>query len=223
VRIIRYTKNALCGQNAEFINVRAGGTYSNHKGLKSLQNKSSMTWQASIMYQPARSWANELWRASLLPGRMQSTDWRILTWMNDCVQYSARILPTPTSNSSGDQFFGRIAFASQQPSTCMYARSATFRHWCWVLTKESRWRLASSGMLRRVALVRTDVSEEPSAPIIRVRRIGELGTLAVSSNGRTLWRNTEFLTLYFFTAYVRCYLRLTFLVHRFFSPWWWGR
>jgi hypothetical protein len=31
-------------------------------------------------------------------------------------------------------------------------------------------------MLRRVALVRTDVSEEPSAPIIRVIKIGGLGT-----------------------------------------------
>jgi hypothetical protein len=40
-----------------------------------------------------------------------------------------------------------------------------------------------SGMLRRVALVRTDVSEEPSAPVIRMTRIGELGTtLAVTSN-----------------------------------------
>jgi hypothetical protein len=33
-------------------------------------------------------------------------------------------------------------------------------------------------MLRLVALVRTDVLEEPSATIIRVVRIGELGTLA---------------------------------------------
>jgi hypothetical protein len=31
-------------------------------------------------------------------------------------------------------------------------------------------------MLRRVALVRTDISEEPSAYFIRVTRIGELGT-----------------------------------------------
>jgi hypothetical protein len=31
-------------------------------------------------------------------------------------------------------------------------------------------------MLRRVALVRTDVSEEPGATFIRVTRIGELGT-----------------------------------------------
>jgi hypothetical protein len=42
-------------------------------------------------------------------------------------------------------------------------------------------------MLRRVALVRTDVSEELSASFIRVTRIGELGTtLAVTSNRRTL-------------------------------------
>jgi hypothetical protein len=43
-------------------------------------------------------------------------------------------------------------------------------------------RMPSSGMLRRVALVRTDVSEEISVSIIRVTRIGELGTLAVTSN-----------------------------------------
>jgi hypothetical protein len=41
---------------------------------------------------------------------------------------------------------------------------------------------ASSGMLRRVALVRTDVSEELSASMIRMTRIGELGSTAVSSN-----------------------------------------
>jgi hypothetical protein len=37
-------------------------------------------------------------------------------------------------------------------------------------------KMASSEMLRRVALVRIDVSEEPSASFIRVTRIGELGT-----------------------------------------------
>jgi hypothetical protein len=42
-------------------------------------------------------------------------------------------------------------------------------------------------MLRRVALVRTDVSKEPNASFIRVTRIGELGTTpAATSNRRTL-------------------------------------
>jgi hypothetical protein len=42
-------------------------------------------------------------------------------------------------------------------------------------------------MLRNVALVRTDVSEELSASFIRVTRIGELGTtLAVTSNRHML-------------------------------------
>jgi hypothetical protein len=46
-------------------------------------------------------------------------------------------------------------------------------------------------MLRRVALVRTDVSEEPTASFIRMTRFGELGTtLAATSNRRTLRRNT---------------------------------
>jgi hypothetical protein len=45
--------------------------------------------------------------------------------------------------------------------------------------------MASSGMLRRVALVITDVSEELNASIIRVTR------LAVTSNRRTMRRNTN--------------------------------
>jgi hypothetical protein len=47
-------------------------------------------------------------------------------------------------------------------------------------------------MLRRVALVRTDFSEELSASFIGITRIGELGTtLAVTSNRCTLRRNTS--------------------------------
>jgi hypothetical protein len=42
--------------------------------------------------------------------------------------------------------------------------------------------MASPGMLRRVALVRSDVAEELSPSIIRVTRIGEKGTtVAVTS------------------------------------------
>jgi hypothetical protein len=48
-------------------------------------------------------------------------------------------------------------------------------------------------MIRRVASVRDDVSQELSAFIIMVTRIGELGTtLAVTSNRSTLQRNMYF-------------------------------
>jgi hypothetical protein len=53
-------------------------------------------------------------------------------------------------------------------------------------------------MVRLVAVVRTDVSEELSASFIGVTGIGEMGTtLALPSNRRTLRRNTK-LTWYFF-------------------------
>jgi hypothetical protein len=43
--------------------------------------------------------------------------------------------------------------------------------------------MSSSEMLRRAALVKTDVSEELGASFIRMTRIGEVGTtLAVTSN-----------------------------------------
>jgi hypothetical protein len=52
-------------------------------------------------------------------------------------------------------------------------------------------------MLRRVALVRTDISDELNASFIRVTRIGELGTtLAVTGNRRTPRRNWYFVGSY---------------------------
>jgi hypothetical protein len=56
--------------------------------------------------------------------------------------------------------------------------------------------MVSSGLLRRMALVRTDVSEEPGASFTRVTTIGELGTTqAATSNRRTL-RRMVFLRMY---------------------------
>jgi hypothetical protein len=57
--------------------------------------------------------------------------------------------------------------------------------------------MASYGMLRRMALVKTDVSEELSASIIRVTRIGELGTTLVITSNRCKLRNiTEYGTVH---------------------------
>jgi hypothetical protein len=50
--------------------------------------------------------------------------------------------------------------------------------------------MSSSGMLHSVDPVSTEVSEDPIASIIRETRIGELGTLAVTSNRSTQRRNT---------------------------------
>jgi hypothetical protein len=75
-----------------------------------------------------------------------------------------------------------------------------FKRWAFT------WTMLSSGMWRFVTLVKTDVSEEGVASIIKVTRISELIImLAVISNWSTLQRNI-LLTL--------------FLARWFFSPWW---
>jgi hypothetical protein len=46
-------------------------------------------------------------------------------------------------------------------------------------------------MLRRVALIRTDVSEELSASFIKVTRIGELGTMLVVTSNLVFLRSVR--------------------------------
>jgi hypothetical protein len=78
------------------------------------------------------------------------------------------------------------------------------------------WRMPSSGMLRRVALLRTDISEDRCASVIMVTRIGELGImLAVASNWHTLWRTIRSVHRLLVTANV--------VPSWFLSPWWWRR
>jgi hypothetical protein len=66
--------------------------------------------------------------------------------------------------------------------------------------------MMSSGMLRRVALVITDVSEEPSASFIRVTGIGELRTtLAATSKYQAFLRSLRRLLVA--ASVVRMFLR----------------
>jgi hypothetical protein len=54
------------------------------------------------------------------------------------------------------------------------------------------WRMPSPGIWRRVVLIRTDVSEELIASMIRVEIVSELGTtLAVTRNWNTLGWSTN--------------------------------
>jgi hypothetical protein len=77
-----------------------------------------------------------------------------------------------------------IASPLQSPAGLCYVRFEVFT--------EMTMKNASSGMLRRVALVRTEVSDKHIASIIRVTRIGELGlTSGVTNNRSTLRRNTR--------------------------------
>jgi hypothetical protein len=76
-----------------------------------------------------------------------------------------------------------------------------------------RWlrRMVSSGMLRRVALVWTDVLEEPDASFIRVTRICEIGTTQGATRNRHVFLHS-----------VRRLLVAACVVPSspIFSPWW---
>jgi hypothetical protein len=64
--------------------------------------------------------------------------------------------------------------------------------------------MPSSGTLRYVALERIDVLEECIASIIGVTKVGEVRTLAVTSNRSALRRNT----IYKYITFLRTVLRL---------------
>jgi hypothetical protein len=98
----------------------------------------------------------------------------------DCEECRYLGYKNPVRTSQGIHYISRY---SLHPVNAMY--DLRFARW-------RLWRIPSSGMLRRVAFVRTDVSEERRASIIRVIRIGELGrTLAVTSNRHTLQSNKK--------------------------------
>jgi hypothetical protein len=83
----------------------------------------------------------------------------------------------------------------------LYISASFERYWLVYFTHPSRvwdlWRMSSSGMLRHVALIRANVSEEPSASIIMVTRIVDPGiTLDVTNNRRKLRRNTKYTNTY---------------------------
>jgi hypothetical protein len=56
--------------------------------------------------------------------------------------------------------------------------------------------MPSSGILHRVALVRTDLFEERTTSIISVTRIGELGTKTLTSNTSSTLRSNASVASY---------------------------
>jgi hypothetical protein len=71
------------------------------------------------------------------------------------------------------------------------------KHYSWNpnCRNDLKWRMSSSGMRRRMAFVRTEVSEKIIASIISVRRTNELGTtLAIISRRWHVTSKRRFLT-----------------------------
>jgi hypothetical protein len=64
-------------------------------------------------------------------------------------------------------------------------------------------------MLSRVPLVIVDVSEELSASIIRVIRVGEIGTLAVTNNRNTQENTTTTTTIIIITIIITITVTIT--------------
>jgi hypothetical protein len=110
------------------------------------------------------------------------------------------------SLQSLSECFGCDKSAASYVGTHTRVATHTWQGCLWDSMKDLRtsrrwlWRIPYSGMLHPVALVRTDVSDERNAFIMRVTRINELGTTDACLSLLTL-----------------------FLTHQFLSPWWWRR
>jgi hypothetical protein len=126
---------------------------------------------------PAVESSHGFWCTSRsLRDRCSKTHLAILTWHHNAYAHTHTHTHTHTPIHNSRRANHQLSRQNLIPRTDRMMKDLRFsRRW--------RWRIASSGMLRRVALVSNDVSEEFSAAIITVRIIGELGTLAVTSNG----------------------------------------
>jgi hypothetical protein len=107
--------------------------------------------------------------------------------MGVSAQVSLFLQPNQSSlyTTQGSEKFGSLLIQNRSVPSKV-------RHWCFrtvpfvFITSVFR-RMPFSGMLRRVALIRTDISEDCIDFIIRVKRMSELGiTLVVTSNRSTL-------------------------------------
>jgi hypothetical protein len=91
-----------------------------------------------------------------------------------------------------DEYFACLCLSLYDVSVANRCLNLRYNSLYCFYNDENLWRMVSSGMLHHVALIRTDVSEELSVSFIKVIRICEIGTtLAVTSNRRTLGRNTK--------------------------------
>jgi hypothetical protein len=159
------------------------------------QTKSCMELkQGRIEFQRKDFWMVRLWETGNSQLRGEPTTAAFFQMLPPPLFDDARVNYKTITIQFSDWFLFTISTGS-----CRVTETYTLTFNCNILGNESvlcgqflclaqqtfTWRMGSSEMLRRVALVRADVSEELSASIISVTRIGELGTLAVTSNRRT--------------------------------------